>query len=267
LGSAINGCFHKEVMMKFARFEYKGTVLLGMVKGEEITALDGSLFEGYEETKTHYRLSDIKLLPPVLPTKIVCIGRNYRGHIEEMGAEVPEEPEIFLKPPSSLIGHGDAIIYPRNAERVDYEGELAVVIRDKMKDVPEDKALEYVLGCSCFNDVTERALVKKDPSLLIVAKGFDTFSAFGPYVVTDLDPDNLEVKTYLNGKLMQHDNTNHWVFSMQHMLRYVSQCMTLYPGDIVSTGTPQGIGPMKPGDVVEVEIEGIGKLRNTVKAA
>jgi 2-keto-4-pentenoate hydratase/2-oxohepta-3-ene-1,7-dioic acid hydratase in catechol pathway len=253
--------------MKFARFEYKDDVLLGMVEGEEITVLDGSFFEGYEETETHYPLSDIKLLPPVIPTKIVCIGRNYRGHIEEIGAEVPEEPEVFLKPPSSLIGHEDAIIYPRNAERVDYEGELAVVIKDTMKDVSEDKALQYVLGCSCFNDVTERALVRKDPGLLIVAKGFDTFSALGPYVVTDLDPNNLEVKTYLNGKLMQHDNTKNWVFSIQDILRYVSQCMTLYPGDIVSTGTPKGIAPMKPGDVVEVEIGGIGKLRNSVKAA
>jgi 2-keto-4-pentenoate hydratase/2-oxohepta-3-ene-1,7-dioic acid hydratase in catechol pathway len=253
--------------MKFARFEFKGDVFLGMVKGEEITVVDGSLFDRYEETEAHYPLSEVKLLPPVLPTKIVCIGRNYRGHIEEIGAEVPEEPEVFLKPPSSLIGHEDAIIYPRNAERVDYEGELAVVIKDKMKDVPEGETMNHVLGCSCFNDVTERALVVKDPILLIVAKGFDTFSPFGPYVVTDLDPNNLEVKTYLNGKLMQHDNTKNWVFSIQHILHYVSQCMTLYPGDIVTTGTPKGIAPMKPGDVVEVEVEGIGRLRNTVKGA
>lgn len=253
--------------MKFARFEYEGEVSLGMVKAEEITVLDGSLFDRYEETEARYPLSDVKLLPPVLPTKIVCIGRNYRGHIEEIGAEVPEDPEMFLKPPSSLIGHEDAIIYPRNAQRVDYEGELAVVIKDKMKDVPEDEALRYVLGCSCFNDVTERDLVMKDLSLLTVAKGFDTFSPFGPYVVIGLNPNNLDVKTYLNGKLMQDDNTKNWVFSIQQILHYASQCMTLYPGDIVITGTPKGVAPMKPGDVVEVEIEGIGKLRNTVKAA
>ncbi len=252
--------------MKFARFRREGNVFLGMVREEEITVLDGSLFTGYEETKAHYPLSDVKLLPPVIPTKIVCIGRNYRGHIEEIGAEVPEEPEVFLKPPSSLIGHEDAIIYPRNAERVDYEGELAVVIKDKMKDVPEGQTLKHVLGYSCFNDVTERSLVMKDPTLLIVAKGFDTFSPFGPYLVRDLNPNNLEVKTYLNGKLRQHDNTKTWVFNIQHILRYVSQCMTLYPGDIITTGTPKGVAPMKPGDVVEVEIEGIGKLRNTVKA-
>ena len=252
--------------MKFALFEYQGDIFLGMLKGEEITVLDGSLFDRYGETEAHYPLSGVKLLPPVIPTKIVCVGLNYRGHIEEIGAEVPEKPSVFLKPPSSLIGHEDAIIYPRNAERVDYEGELAVVIKDKMKDVPEDETLEYVLGCSCFNDVTERALVMKDRRFLTIAKGFDTFSAFGPYVVTDLDPNNLTVKTYLNGKLMQHDNTKNCIFSVQHILHYVSQCMTLYPGDIVITGTPKGVAPMKPGDVVEVEVEGIGRLRNTVKA-
>jgi 2-keto-4-pentenoate hydratase/2-oxohepta-3-ene-1,7-dioic acid hydratase in catechol pathway len=254
-------------MMKFARFEYKGNVLLGMVKEEEITVLDGSFFEDYEETKTHYPLSDIKLLPPVIPTKIICVGLNYRGHIQEIGADVPEKPSVFLKPLTSLIGHGDAIIYPRNAERVDYEGELAVVIKDKMKDVPEDEALRYVLGCSCFNDVTERALVMKDRRLLTIAKSFDTFGALGPYVVTDLDPNKLTVKTYLNGNLMQHDSTDSCIFSVQHLLSYVSQCMTLFPGDVISTGTPKGVGPMKPGDLVEVEIEGIGSLQNTVKAA
>jgi len=253
--------------MKFARFEYQGNVLLGVVKGEVITVLDGSLFEDYEETKTHYPLSDIRLLPPVIPTKIVCVGLNYRKHIQEIGSDVPERPSVFLKPLTSLIGHGDAIIYPRNAERVDYEGELAVVIKDKIKDIPENQALQYVLGCSCFNDVTERALVMKDHRFLTIAKSFDTFGALGPYVVTDLDPNKLTVKTYLNGNVMQHDSTDNCIFSVQHLLSYVSQCMTLFPGDVISTGTPKGVGSMNPGDVVEVEIEGIGRLRNTVKAA
>jgi 2-keto-4-pentenoate hydratase/2-oxohepta-3-ene-1,7-dioic acid hydratase in catechol pathway len=253
--------------MKFARFEHKGTVSFGMVKEEKIILLHGSLFDTYEETGMQYALSDVKLLPPVVPTKIVCIGMNYREHIEEIGAEVPEKPHIFLKPPSSLIGHEDAIIFPRGAERVDYEGELALVIKDEMKDVPEDEALNHILGCSCFNDVTERAIVMKNTRDLILAKGFDTFSACGPYLVTNLDPNNLEVKTYLNGKLMQHDNTSNCVFTVQHILSHICQCMTLYPGDIVITGTPKGIAPMKPGDVVEVEVEGVGRLRNMVKAA
>jgi len=253
--------------MKFARFEHNGKVYLGMVKEEMIFALDGSLFDRYEETGVHYPLSDVKLLPPVIPTKIVCIGQNYREHIKELGAKVPEKPHYFLKPPSSLIGHEDAIVYPRSAERVDYEGEMAVVIKDRIKDIPEDEALEHILGCSCFNDVTERSFVAKDLLLLTLAKGFDTFSCFGPYLTTGLDPDNLEVRTYLNGKLMQCDNTKNCVFNVRYILHYLSQCLTLYPGDIVITGTPKGIAPMKPGDVVEVEIEGIGRLRNTVKAA
>jgi len=250
--------------MKFARFEYEGNVSFGMVKEEEIIVLDGSPFEAYKETGTRYALSDVRLLPPANPTKIVCIGLNFRQHIEEVGAKVPERPHFFLKPPSSLIGHEDAIVFPRIAERVDYEGELAVVVKEKMKDVPEDGALNHILGCSCFNDVTERAVVFNNIADLTLAKGFDTFSACGPYLVTDLDPNNLEVKTYLNGKLMQHDNTKNCVFTVQHILSYLSQVMTLFPGDIVIMGTPKGIAPMKPGDVVEVEVEGVGRLRNTV---
>jgi len=250
--------------MKFARFEYKDGVSFGVVKENEVVVLDGSLFDTYKETGMHHRLADVKLLPPVIPTKIVCIGLNYRKHIEEIGLKVPERPQFFLKPPSSLIGHEDTIIIPRGAERVDYEGELAVVIRDKMKDTSEDSALDHVLGYSCFNDVTERAIVMKNIADLALAKGFDTFSAFGPCVVTNLDPNNLDVKTYLNGNLVQHDNTRNGVFSVEQILSYLSQCMTLYPGDVVITGTPKGIGPMKPGDVVEVEVEGVGRLRNTV---
>jgi 2-keto-4-pentenoate hydratase/2-oxohepta-3-ene-1,7-dioic acid hydratase in catechol pathway len=253
--------------MKFARFEYEGEVFFGAVKDEEVSFLEGSPFDTYKETQIRHRLAEVKLLPPAVPTKIVCIGLNYRDHIEEIGAKVPERPHFFLKPPSSIIGHEDAIIFPRGAERVDYEGELAIVIKGMMKDTPEKEALNHVLGYSCFNDVTERAIVMRNIADLTLAKGFDTFSAFGPYVVTGLDPNNLVVKTYLNGNLMQHDNTGNSVFSVEQILHYLSQCMTLYPGDVVITGTPKGIAPMKPGDVVEVEIEGIGKLTNTVKEA
>jgi 2-keto-4-pentenoate hydratase/2-oxohepta-3-ene-1,7-dioic acid hydratase in catechol pathway len=252
--------------MKLARFQYQDRISFGRVEGEEIVIVDGSPLDSYRETSTHCRLSEVRLLAPLIPTKIVCIGLNFREHIEEIGAEVPEKPQIFLKPPSSLIGPGEDIIIPRGAERVDYEGELAVVIKRKMKDVPEAETLKCVLGCSCFNDVTERSIVMRNIADLALAKGFDTFGAFGPYVVTDLDPDKLGVKTYLNGKLMQNDSTKNCVFSVKHILHYVSQCMTLYPGDIVVTGTPKGIAPMKPGDVVEVEVEGVGKLKNSVMA-
>ena len=252
--------------MKLARFEYEDNVSFGVVREEKVVLLNGSPLDSYEETGVCHPLADVKLLPPVVPTKIVCIGMNYREHIEEIGAEVPTKPMFFLKPPSSLIGYEDDIIIPRGAERVDYEGELAVIIKEKMKDVPEGETLDHVVGYSCFNDVTERAIAMKNMANLTLAKGFDTFGVFGPYLVTGLDPDNLEVRTYLNERLVQHDNTRNCVFSTQQILSYLSQCMTLYPGDIVSTGTPKGIAPMKPGDIVEVEVEGIGRLRNTVRS-
>jgi 2-keto-4-pentenoate hydratase/2-oxohepta-3-ene-1,7-dioic acid hydratase in catechol pathway len=252
--------------MKFTRFEHEGIATFGMVKEEKVIVLKGSPLNTYEETGVSYPLGEVRLLPPAVPTKIICIGMNYRGHIEEIGAEIPKRPMFFLKPPSSLIGHEQDIIIPQGAEQVGYEGELAMIIKDRMKDVHENEVLHHVGGYSCFNDVTERAIVSKSMADLTLAKGFDTFSAFGPYMVTGIDPNNVEVKTYLNSKLMQHDNTKNCVFSIQEILHYLSRCMTLYPGDIVSTGTPKGIAAMKPGDIVEVEVEGIGKLQNRVRA-
>ncbi len=253
--------------MKLVRFEYKGKVLYGVVRGQEISGMDGSIFDKYEENEKRYPLSDVKLLPPVMPSKIVCIGQNYLEHIKEIGGTPPKVPLYFLKPPSSLIGPDDHIVYPKMATRVDYEGELAIVIKTKMKDVVNQDVKNYVLGYSCFNDVTERDLVAKDPLNLTLSKGFDTFGAFGPCIETDVDPDHLELKTYLNGRLMQEDNSGNCLFTLQVLLEYLSQCLTLYPGDIVTTGTPKGVSPMKPGDLVEVEIEGIGRLSNKVVAA
>ena len=253
--------------MKYARYEYRGDVRYGIVQEDELLELNGSILGDHEETGKRHNLSVVKLLPPITPTKIVCIGQNYLGHIKEIGSTPPKNPLYFLKPPSSLTGPGGDIIYPRNATRVDYEGELAVVIKRNMKDIPEDEAKQYVLGYSCFNDVTERDLVTKEPLNLTLGKSFDTFSAFGPYIVTGVDPDNLQIKTYLNGELMQDDNTSECVFNVQTILSYLSQCLTLCPGDIVTTGTPKGIAPMKPGDLVEVVINGIGRLSNRVKAA
>jgi 2-keto-4-pentenoate hydratase/2-oxohepta-3-ene-1,7-dioic acid hydratase in catechol pathway len=251
--------------MKFARFEFKRDVSIGAVKDEEITLLEGSLFKGFTETKRRIPLSKVKLLPPTNPSKIVCVGLNYRDHIKEIGAEVPENPIFFLKPPSSLIGHDEPIIFPAIAESISYEGELAVVIKEKMREVPESRVLQHVLGFTCFNDVTERSFIAKSPLLLTASKGFDTFAPVGPYIATNLDPNNINIKTYLNGNLMQDDNTQNCVFSIEQILHYVSRCMTLYPGDIVATGTPKGVAAIKPGDIIEVEIEGIGRLRNRVE--
>ena len=251
--------------MKFVRFEHDEKIYNGLIDAEEVMAIRGSFWNHYEVSGENFNISEVSLLPTVLPTKIVCVGQNYLGHIEELGVPVPKEPIIFLKPPSCLVGHEHPIIYSPTAGRVDYEGELAVVIKHRMKNISENDALNYVLGYSCFNDVTERNMVGINPFLLSLAKGFDTFGPFGPYIVTDLDPDHLELKTYLNRELKQHDNTQNCVFSIRQVLSYISNYMTLFPGDIVATGTPGGIAPMKPGDTVEVEIEGIGNLRNRVQ--
>jgi len=252
--------------MKFARFEVKGKIYNGIAEGEEIAVIRGSFWDRYEVIDQTYSTSEISFLPPVLPTKIVCVGQNYLGHIEELGMPVPQEPIIFFKPPSCLIGHEHPIIFPTDAKRVDYEGELAIVVKHKMKNVNETDALNFVLGYACFNDVTERNRVEKNPFQLSLSKGVDTFGPCGPYVVTDLDPNRLRLKTYLNGELKQQDNTQNCVFSIQQVLSYISRYITLLPGDIVTTGTPQGIAPMQPGDVVEVAIGGIGCLRNRVEA-
>ena len=252
--------------MKLARFEHKGKVHNGMVDAEEIHVISDSFWNQFEVTDEKYTISEVRFLPPALPSKIVCVGQNYLGHIEELGVPVPGEPVLFFKPPSCLIGHEHPIIYPREAKRVDYEGELAIVVKHEMRNVNEADALNYVLGYSCFNDVTERNMVESSPFLLNLSKGIDTFGSCGPYIVTDLDPNRLLLKTFLNGELKQKDNTQNCVFSIQRVLSYISRYMTLFPGDIVTTGTPKGIAPMVPGDTVEVEIEGIGCLRNRVQA-
>jgi 2-keto-4-pentenoate hydratase/2-oxohepta-3-ene-1,7-dioic acid hydratase in catechol pathway len=253
-------------MVKLARYAYNKKIYEGLIDEGEIQVIKGSFWDHYEVSGKKHRISEVRFLPPVIPTKIVCVGQNYLGHIEELGAPVPKEPIIFLKPPSCLIGHEQPIIYDRDAERIDYEGELAIVIKHRMKRVDESDTLNYVLGYSCFNDVTERSMVAKNRFLLSLSKGFDSFGPFGPYIATDLDPNDLVLKTYLNGELKQQDNTQNCVFSAQQVLSFISNYMTLFPGDIVITGTPRGIAPMKPGDRVEVEIDGIGTLRNTVQA-
>ena len=251
-------------MTRLARFAYQGDVLCGTVEEDRVEVTRGSWFGTYERTGKALPLPEVRLLPPVSPTKIVCIAHNYRGLIEQIGEEFPDRPVFFLKPPSCLIGHDETIVYPPQAERVIFEGELAVVIRDEMRNVPEEEALRYVLGYCCFNDVTERAVIEQSLHHLCLGKGFDTFGALGPYVVTDVDSADLEIRTYLNGELLQHDRTGNCIFTVAHILHYLSRVMTLCPGDIVSTGTPEGVSSMKPGDVVEVDIEGVGRLRNPV---
>ncbi len=250
--------------MIIARYEHEGRIFHGSVRDERIFELSGSIFDQPVETQRSLPLDRVRLLYPVEPSKIVCVGQNYRGHIAELGVPTPKEPVVFLKPPSCLIGPGQSIAWPSGMERVDYEGELAVVIGQTISRADPEKAVGGILGCSCFNDVTERAMVGRDPFLLSLAKGFDTFGCFGPWLVTGLDPDKLEITTRLNNEVMQSDNTKNCVFSAGDVLSYISRYITLVPGDVVITGTPKGVAPMKPGDTVEVEIEGIGPLSNPV---
>jgi 2-keto-4-pentenoate hydratase/2-oxohepta-3-ene-1,7-dioic acid hydratase in catechol pathway len=247
------------------RFQHGDSVYCGEVKGEEVAVIEGALWDDFNVTDTVFSIKEVKTLPITAPSKIVCIGLNYRAHIEEVGMQELDTPHFFLKPPTCLIGDGDAIVIPEHAERVDYEGEMGLVIGRTMKNVAEADALSHVLGYTCFNDVTERALVGKSLGYLTEAKGYDTFGAVGPFVVTDLDPDRLDIQTRLNGKIMQQDNTQSCLFHVPYILHYISRCMTLLPGDIVATGTPKGVAQMKAGDIVEVEIEGIGILKNDVK--
>jgi 2-keto-4-pentenoate hydratase/2-oxohepta-3-ene-1,7-dioic acid hydratase in catechol pathway len=252
--------------MKFVRYRINDRVSYGILEKNEIKTIQGSIFGDYETTGVSVPLDDVRLLTPVEPTKIVCVGLNYKDHIAEINANPQEFPSHFIKPSSAIIGPGDAIVYPRIAERVDYEGELAAVIKDKTKDVSEAEALNHVLGYTCFNDVTERYLSRAQGQLTR-AKGFDTFASFGPCIATDLNPTNLTVRTFLNGKKVQEGYSGNMTFSVAFLVHYLSQCMTFNPGDVISTGTPPGVSPMVAGDVVEVTIDGIGTLTNPVVPA
>ena len=198
------------------------------------------------------------------PTKIVCVGLNYHCHAKELGMNTPHHPILFMKPVSALIGPREDIIYPKMAKRVDYEAELGVVVKNKIKNISEDEVLGHVEGFTCLNDVTARDLQKLDKQW-VRAKSFDTFCPVGPKIVKDIDPNNLKIQSFLNGELKQNSNTSEFIFKVEKLISFISQVMTLMPGDIIATGTPKGIGPMKKGDKIEVKIEGIGSLVNYVK--
>jgi len=200
---------------------------------------------------------------PQQPTKIVLVGLNYTDHAEELGMPLPDEPIIFLKPPTALLGPEDWIIYPAQAQRVDYEAELAVVMQDQCTHVEPEAVLEHVAGFTCLNDVTARDLQKKDMQWTR-AKSFDTFCPVGPRIVKEIEPNNVRIQSYLNGELRQDSSTAHFIFSVEELVSFVSHVMTLQPGDIIATGTPSGIGAMQRGDTIEIVIEGIGTLRNYV---
>ncbi len=257
--------------MKIARFSAGGRISWGIVE-------DGAVFEagGYAigaapdekalEKGPGRPLDSVRLLAPTEPSKIVAIGLNYRAHAAEFGKALPDEPMLFLKPSTAVVGPGDDIIYPSHmSRRVDYEAELAVVMGRTAKDVSPDDAKGFVLGYTCINDVTARDLQGKDVQYTR-AKGFDTFAPIGPWIETDMDPLRTRVESYLNGEKRQDASTEDMIFNAFELVSFVSRVMTLLPGDVIATGTPSGVGKMKPGDTVEVRVEGIGALRNTVRA-
>jgi len=257
--------------LKIVRFNIPGRCRYGVVEGDTIRGLRGipygrkrSLAEKPLFDGTSYCLKEMKLMAPAKPSKIVAVGLNYLSHARETKMETPPAPLIFLKPPSAVIGPEDNIVLPRGHGRVDYEGELAVVISRLAKDVPKEHAEDYILGYTCANDVSERHMQKADGQWTR-AKGFDTFAPLGPWVETELDPAGLRLTTRLNGEVKQAASTSDMIFGVPSLLEFISGVMTLLPGDVIITGTPAGIGPMHDGDVVEITIEGIGTLKNQVK--
>jgi 2-keto-4-pentenoate hydratase/2-oxohepta-3-ene-1,7-dioic acid hydratase in catechol pathway len=251
--------------VRIARFSHEGSVSFGVIEDDTIAQITAHPFGPIEFTGGRAALSSVKLLAPVLPSKVVAIGKNYASHAAEMGGEVPDQPLIFLKPSTSVIASGDSIASPPSSERVDYEGELAVVVGRLCRDVPVERAMEVVLGYTCANDVTARDQQKTDGQWSR-AKGYDTFCPLGPWIETDIDPSDLQITTRLNGEVKQDSRTSMIVHKIPTLIAYITSCMTLLPGDVILTGTPDGIGPMQIGDTVEVEIEGVGTLTNRVAA-
>lgn len=251
--------------MNYLRFhtgqEIKEGVLLD---NEEIREIQGSFYGSFSITEQSYQLAEVTLLPPCLPSKVVCVGLNYADHAREVNMPLPKEPVLFIKPSTTVIGPDETILYPSNSQQVDYEAELAIVIKDRAKNINAQDALSYILGYTCCNDVTSRDLQRKDGQWTR-AKSFDTFCPLGPWIVPDLDTSNLKIQLILNGHLKQSSSTKEMIFSPAQLVSYVSKIMTLLPGDVIITGTPPGIGTMEIGDTVEVFIEKIGILRNYLR--
>jgi 2-keto-4-pentenoate hydratase/2-oxohepta-3-ene-1,7-dioic acid hydratase in catechol pathway len=253
--------------MRLVRFRHGDRIATGALErgSDQIRVLRGTFFEDPLPTGQTVALGDVLLLAPVLPSKLVCVGKNYAAHAAEFGMKVPEEPLLFLKPSTAVIGPGDPIRLLPISRRIDYEGELAVVIGRLARGVRTEDAFKYILGYTCANDVTLRDLQKTDDQWAR-AKGFDGSAPIGPWIETDLDPNDAIVRTRLNGEIRQQASTSEMVFGVATLIEYITVFMTLLPGDILLTGTPEGVGTLSDGDVVEIEVEGIGVLRNEVRA-
>ncbi|MFG2086450.1 MULTISPECIES: fumarylacetoacetate hydrolase family protein [unclassified Spirillospora] len=252
--------------MRIARFSTDDGMSFGVVEENTVAAIAAHPFGDLTFTGQRFPLADVRLLAPILPSKVIAIGKNYAAHAQEMGGEAPAEPMLFSKPSTAVIGPGEAITYPQKlSERVDFEGELAVVIGRMCREVPASRAADVILGYTCANDVTARDLQAKDGQWTR-AKGFDTFCPIGPWIETEADPADLAISTTVNGEVRQDARTSLLLHDVPALVEYVSQVMTLLPGDVILTGTPAGVGPLEIGDEVTVTIDGVGSLTNRVIA-
>lgn len=249
--------------MRYSRFIYKDREMYGVLDGGVYREVIGDIYGSFTLGEEAIPADGARLLVPCVPTKIVAVGKNYFDHVKEMGGEVPKTPILFIKPTSALLPEGGTIVRP-SGERVDYEGELCFIVKKTAKKVRKDEASGYISGYACFNDVTARDVQSRDGQWTR-AKGYDTFAAVGGIVSDEIDPDNVSIETRLNGKVVQSSSTSLFMHDIGALMEFITDCMTLLPGDIVTTGTPAGIGPMRGGDTVEVEIGGIGTLTNTVE--
>jgi len=254
--------------MRFIRYQTDSTPagfgwILDTPEGSFVGPIDGSPLGEFRRLDADVPLENVRLLAPVRPGKIICIGRNYVAHAKEHEVEVPEVPLLFLKPPSAVIGPGENIVLPPQSQRIEHEAEMVVVIGKKGRWIPIDEALDYVLGDTLGNDVTARDLQRRDGQWTR-GKGFDTFCPIGPWILTDFDPADAMLTCYVNGEMRQMASTRDMVFSVRQLIAFASSVMTLEPGDLLFTGSPAGVGPLLPGDTVEVNIEGLGSLRNPV---
>lgn len=249
--------------MKFVRFQQGAAVRYGVLEGEAIRIVEGDIFGQWAMGNQTIPAAGVRLLAPCAPSKAVCIGLNYHDHAQEMKAELPAQPLMFLKPSSALTHPGGAVEYPAISRNLHYEAELAVVIGKQARKVPATQAREYIRGYTCANDVTARDIQKGDGQWTR-GKSFDTFLPLGPCIATDIDPAATDIRLYLNGELKQSSNTKNLIFKVEELVAFASEVMTLYPGDVILTGTPAGVGPMQVGDTVAVELAGVGRLENTV---
>ncbi len=257
--------------MKLCRFLHSSSPepRYGVVADQKVYPIAAAEFFSVSEvpnSQTALALNEVRLLAPVIPSKVVCVGRNYREHAAELGNKMPDEPLLFLKAPSAVIGNEDVIQLPPQSDQVEHEGELGVVIGRTTRHVqPDEDPLDFVLGYTCVNDVTARDLQRKDVQFTR-GKSFDTFCPVGPVIVTDLNPLEATVVTRLNGDIRQQGRTSDMAFPVPFLIKYIADIMTLHPGDLIATGTPAGVSRMKPGDIVEVEVSGVGVLRNQIQS-